>query len=188
MTFELTTGVEQVGAPSASATVAIDLSIARGLDYYTGTIYETVLNNFPGIGSVCSGGRYDDLAGLYTKSKLPGVGLRLGSRACSCSCEPASSSPSTTPCSVYVTMTDPELAPTHRHEDATVLVAAGIVTELAAEPGQAAQATANVRRPASAFGSPSSTPAQAPKAQSTGAFSCCTGLTKHLPRLTAHNA
>jgi histidyl-tRNA synthetase len=56
----------------------LDLSIARGLDYYTGTIYETFLSDLPAIGSVCSGGRYDNLAGLYTKQKLPGVGASLG--------------------------------------------------------------------------------------------------------------
>ena len=56
----------------------LDLSIARGLDYYTGTIYETFLLDLPNIGSVCSGGRYDNLAGLYTKQRLPGVGASLG--------------------------------------------------------------------------------------------------------------
>jgi histidyl-tRNA synthetase len=56
----------------------IDVSIARGLDYYTGTIYETVLDDKRDIGSVCSGGRYDNLAGLYTKQQLPGVGASLG--------------------------------------------------------------------------------------------------------------
>jgi histidyl-tRNA synthetase len=56
----------------------IDLSIARGLDYYTGTIYETNLDEYPKIGSVCSGGRYDDLASFYTKEKLPGVGISIG--------------------------------------------------------------------------------------------------------------
>jgi histidyl-tRNA synthetase len=56
----------------------LDLSIARGLDYYTGTVYETFLSELPGIGSVCSGGRYDNLAGLYTKQSLPGVGASLG--------------------------------------------------------------------------------------------------------------
>ncbi len=56
----------------------LDLSIARGLDYYTGTIYETFLLDKPDIGSVCSGGRYDNLAGLYTKQALPGVGASLG--------------------------------------------------------------------------------------------------------------
>src|SRR5262249_10287978 len=58
--------------------IKIDLSIARGLDYYTGTIYETFLQAMPGIGSVCSGGRYDNLASLYTKQVLPGVGASLG--------------------------------------------------------------------------------------------------------------
>jgi len=56
----------------------VDLSICRGLDYYTGTVYETFLNDLPGIGSVCSGGRYDNLTGRYTKQALPGVGASLG--------------------------------------------------------------------------------------------------------------
>ena len=60
------------------ANVVIDLTIARGLDYYTGTVYETILNDHPGIGSVCSGGRYDNLAGYYTKQQLPGVGISIG--------------------------------------------------------------------------------------------------------------
>jgi len=57
---------------------AINLSIARGLDYYTGIVYETTLDAHPQIGSICSGGRYDDLASHYTKSKLPGVGISIG--------------------------------------------------------------------------------------------------------------
>ena len=57
---------------------AIDLTIARGLDYYTGTVYETTLNDHREIGSVCSGGRYDDLAAYYTDRKLPGVGISIG--------------------------------------------------------------------------------------------------------------
>ena len=57
---------------------AIDLSIARGLDYYTGTVYETEMTAHPEIGSICSGGRYDDLAGYYTDKKLPGVGISIG--------------------------------------------------------------------------------------------------------------
>jgi len=56
----------------------VDLAIARGLDYYTGTVYETVLTDHPQIGSVCSGGRYDDLAGTFTKQRLPGVGISIG--------------------------------------------------------------------------------------------------------------
>lgn len=57
---------------------ALNLSIARGLDYYTGTVYETTLNDHPQIGSICSGGRYENLASQYTKSKLPGVGISIG--------------------------------------------------------------------------------------------------------------
>ena len=57
---------------------ALDLTIARGLDYYTGTVYETQIIGHPEVGSVCSGGRYDDLAGYYTDRKLPGVGISIG--------------------------------------------------------------------------------------------------------------
>lgn len=56
----------------------VDLSIARGLDYYTGTVYETFLNEYREIGSICSGGRYDNLAEYYTDKKLPGVGVSIG--------------------------------------------------------------------------------------------------------------
>ena len=56
----------------------VDLSIARGLDYYTGTVYETFLDDYKSIGSVCSGGRYNDLAGFYTDKNLPGVGMSIG--------------------------------------------------------------------------------------------------------------
>lgn len=57
---------------------ALDFTIARGLDYYTGTVYETTINSHPEIGSVCSGGRYDDLAEFYTDRKLPGAGISIG--------------------------------------------------------------------------------------------------------------
>lgn len=73
---ELFDVVRRAGVPEER--VRLDLSIARGLDYYTGTIYETFLTDLPGIGSVCSGGRYDNLAGLFTKQSLPGVGASLG--------------------------------------------------------------------------------------------------------------
>ena len=56
----------------------VDPTLARGLDYYTGTVFETFLDDLEGIGSCCSGGRYDDLASLYTKQALPGVGASLG--------------------------------------------------------------------------------------------------------------
>lgn len=57
---------------------AVDLTIARGLDYYTGTVYETAMLDHPEIGSICSGGRYDNLAEYYTDKKLPGVGISIG--------------------------------------------------------------------------------------------------------------
>ena len=68
--------IKSFGVPEKN--YAIDLTIARGLDYYTGTVYETFLDNYPSIGSVCSGGRYENLAGHYTKQKLPGVGICIG--------------------------------------------------------------------------------------------------------------
>ena len=64
------------GVPEAN--FAVDLTIARGLDYYTGTVYETTLLDYPEIGSVCSGGRYDNLAEYYTDRQLPGVGISIG--------------------------------------------------------------------------------------------------------------
>ena len=64
------------GVPEAN--FAVDLTIARGLDYYTGTVYETTLLDHPEIGSVCSGGRYDNLAGYYIDKPLPGVGISIG--------------------------------------------------------------------------------------------------------------
>src|SRR5207245_10147962 len=66
------------GAGVPEDCIQIDVSIARGLDYYTGTVYETFLTDLPTIGSVCSGGRYDNLAGMYTKQHLPGVRASLG--------------------------------------------------------------------------------------------------------------
>ncbi len=68
--------VQALGVPEEA--YCLNLSIARGLDYYTGTVYETQLDDYPQIGSICSGGRYDDLASHYTKSKLPGVGISIG--------------------------------------------------------------------------------------------------------------
>ncbi len=68
--------VKALGVPETN--YALNFSIARGLDYYTGTVYETTLNEHPDIGSVCSGGRYDNLASHYTKSRLPGVGISIG--------------------------------------------------------------------------------------------------------------
>ena len=68
--------VHALGVPESD--YCLNLSIARGLDYYTGTVYETQLDDYAQIGSICSGGRYDDLASHYSKSKLPGVGISIG--------------------------------------------------------------------------------------------------------------
>lgn len=73
---QILSGVKAAGV--ADDRMVLDVSIARGLDYYTGVIFETFLNDLPTIGSVCSGGRYDNLAGLYTKQDLPGIGASLG--------------------------------------------------------------------------------------------------------------
>ena len=76
---ELSTVVRYLSAFGVPDThFKIDLTIARGLDYYTGTVYETTMTDHPEIGSICSGGRYDDLAGYYTDKKLPGVGISIG--------------------------------------------------------------------------------------------------------------
>lgn len=72
----VTKNLSAFGVPEAN--FAVDLTIARGLDYYTGTVYETTLLDHPEIGSVCSGGRYDNLAGYYIEKQLPGVGISIG--------------------------------------------------------------------------------------------------------------
>ena len=72
----VTANLAAFGVPESN--FAVDLTIARGLDYYTGTVYETTLLDHPEIGSVCSGGRYDNLAGYYIEKQLPGVGISIG--------------------------------------------------------------------------------------------------------------
>ena len=72
----VTANLSAFGVPEAN--FAVDLTIARGLDYYTGTVYETTLLDHPEIGSICSGGRYDNLAGYYIEKQLPGVGISIG--------------------------------------------------------------------------------------------------------------
>ena len=76
---ELNTVVKYLASFGVSEThFAVDLTIARGLDYYTGTVYETTMLDHPEIGSICSGGRYDNLAEYYTEKQLPGVGISIG--------------------------------------------------------------------------------------------------------------
>ena len=73
---EVTNNIQLFGVPAEN--YKIDLTIARGLDYYTGTVYETFLNKYRQLGSVCSGGRYDNLSEYYTDKKMPGVGISIG--------------------------------------------------------------------------------------------------------------
>lgn len=102
---ELFTSVDACGWPVGR--VSLDVAIARGLDYYTGTIYETLLGDLPEIGSVCSGGRYDNLADLFTAQQLPGVGASLGlDRMLAAMEELGMTRKATTPAPVLVTMFD----------------------------------------------------------------------------------
>ena len=73
---EVASNIKLFGVPTQN--YKIDLTIARGLDYYTGTVYETFLNQYRQLGSVCSGGRYDNLSSYYTDKKMPGVGISIG--------------------------------------------------------------------------------------------------------------
>ncbi|MEI8394606.1 MAG: histidine--tRNA ligase [Rhodospirillaceae bacterium] len=135
---ELTTVVEGLRAfGAAESNFRLNLTVARGLDYYTGTVYETFLTAAPGLGSVCSGGRYDNLASQYTKSKLPGVGISIGAtRLFSRLLEAgliAGEGESTT--RVLVALLDPSLTADYFAIAAT-LRAAGINTEVQIEGGK----------------------------------------------------
>ncbi|HET7065837.1 MAG TPA: histidine--tRNA ligase, partial [Rudaea sp.] len=115
---------------------AINLSIARGLDYYTGTVYETTLNEHPQIGSICSGGRYDNLATNYTKSQLPGVGISIGATRLFYQLREArllGGADSTV--KVLVTQMDEAQLPAYL-ELAALLRNAGIATEVVMEAGK----------------------------------------------------
>lgn len=121
-----------LGVPEEEFTV--DLGVVRGLDYYTGTVYETILVDHPELGSVCSGGRYDDLAGLFTTTRLPGVGISIGLTRLFWQLRElgkVGAAPSTV--LAYVTLMDPEgLA--YALDVASRLRAAGIATDVALEP------------------------------------------------------
>jgi len=112
------------------------LQIARGLDYYTGTVYETTLNEHPQIGSICSGGRYDNLATNYTKSRLPGVGISIGATRLFYQLREAKllgDADSTV--KVLVTQMDETQLPAYL-ELAALLRNAGIATEVVMEAGK----------------------------------------------------
>lgn len=117
----------------------LNLAIARGLDYYTGTIYETLLTANPGIGSVCSGGRYDNLASQYTKSKLPGVGISIGATRLFDQLTSAGVwGDATSTAGVLVTQLDPSLRADY-YGLAAELRAAGLNTEISLEGGKLAR-------------------------------------------------
>ena len=112
----------------------LDPSIARGLDYYTGAIFETFLDDLPGIGSCCSGGRYDDLATLYTKQHLPGVGASLGvDRLLAAMEELGMIEARSAPCPVFVPMLEPDRLGEYLRL-AQELRGAGVGAELYPEP------------------------------------------------------
>ena len=114
----------------------VDLTIARGLDYYTGTVYETVLVDFPELGSVCSGGRYDDLARFFTDEKLPGVGISIGITrlAITLMKEGILKVGASTPASVLITSLEEAFLP-KCFEMGKTLRDIGIKTEVYLEPG-----------------------------------------------------
>ena len=121
-------GLEAAGVPGPR--IELDVSIARGLDYYTGAIYETFLDALPGIGSVCSGGRYDNLAELYTKQHLPGIGASLGlDRLLAAMQELDMIETVRTPADVLLTCFDPEQLERYL-QIASLLREAGIGVEL----------------------------------------------------------
>src|SRR6185369_10921544 len=121
--------IRQFGVPDSA--FAVDLGVVRGLDYYTGTIYETTLVNAPELGSICSGGRYDDLASYFTDTRLPGVGISIGlTRLFSRLKEAGLLQPlPRTPAEVLVTTMDPKYLDRYLGLAAT-LRAAGINTEV----------------------------------------------------------
>jgi histidyl-tRNA synthetase len=126
--------LKQLGVPDSAT--ALNTSIARGLDYYTGTVYETILNEHPQIGSICSGGRYDNLATNYTKSHLPGVGISIGATRLFYQLREAKllkSAESTV--KVLVTQMDEAHLPEYL-DIASRLRSAGIATEVVLESGK----------------------------------------------------
>jgi histidyl-tRNA synthetase len=119
--------------------VRLDLSIARGLDYYTGTVYETFLTDLPSIGSVFSGGRYDNLASLYTKQVLPGVGASLGlDRLLAAMEELQLLKKSGTPAPVFMVQFSAEALGAY-HRTARLLRGEGIGVEIYPEPKKVGQ-------------------------------------------------
>jgi histidyl-tRNA synthetase len=132
---QIVQAIRQFGVPDSA--FAVDLGVVRGLDYYTGTIYETTLTQYPELGSICSGGRYDDLASYFTDTRLPGVGISIGlTRLFSKLKEAGLLQPlERTPAEVLVTTMDPRYFEKYLRI-ASELRAAGINTEVYLEPAK----------------------------------------------------
>ena len=119
--------------------IKLDVAIARGLDYYTGVVFETFLDDLPTIGSVCSGGRYDNLAGLFTKQELPGVGASLGlDRLLAAMEELKLMGKVRTPAPVFIPYFDAQRLPEYLRLAAAIR-AAGIGVEVFPEPKKLGQ-------------------------------------------------
>ncbi len=128
---EIVAALEALGV---AGTFVLDPSITRGLDYYTGIVFETFLDRLPGIGSVCSGGRYDDLASLYTSQRLPGVGASIGlDRLMAAMEELGEAGPATAGPSVLVLMLEEGLLAEY-HRIVFAFRDAGIPAEVFPEP------------------------------------------------------
>ena len=128
------------------AALQVDVSIARGLDYYTGAIFETFLSDLPTIGSICSGGRYDNLAALFTKQELPGIGASLGlDRLLAALEELGLLSQVRTPAPVLIAFFDKERLDDYLRLAATIR-AAGIGVEVFPEPKKLGQQLAYADR------------------------------------------
>jgi histidyl-tRNA synthetase len=131
---ELLAAVSAAGVPASR--VRLDVSIARGLDYYTGTVLETTLDDLPDIGSICSGGRYDNLAELYTNQQLPGIGASLGlDRLLAGMEELGMTEKSHTPAQVFIPYFDATRLGDY-FRLATTLRAAGLAVEVYPEPAK----------------------------------------------------
>jgi len=127
--------IRKFGVPDSA--FCMDLSVVRGLDYYTGTIYETTLVNYPELGSICSGGRYDDLAGHFTDTRLPGVGISIGLTRLFSKLKEAGllQAPGRTPAEVLVTTMQSQHLGDYLNM-ARMLRGAGINTEVYLEPAK----------------------------------------------------
>ncbi len=130
-------GVRAAGVPESR--IQLKLYIARGLDYYTGTVFETYLDALPQIGSVCSGGRYDNLAGMFTQQELPGIGGSLGlDRLLAAMEELGMLEKVATPAPVFIPYFDPKRLPDYLRLAAAIR-AAGIGAEVYPEPKKLGQ-------------------------------------------------